>query len=556
MEEITEWTQSVIKESIKNVICIDDEFLPPYSENAGRDNIAKELYESFSNEYDCMIDVMKYEDPFNSLKKLENKDLLILDWELNQSEPKYGDALKILEQTVKSDIPFICVYTQEPDLEKIYSAIWGYFSGYNQDDLTKLREDIYYFELDEIIEKYKIQIFDCIYTQDNNAQGKVLGKIHGELSKEKKKELGSKNIKIDCEFLEKVYLEKNNVLLPKHILDVSKPKKMRSEGKTTALNLNGKILVVMKKKKTEEENDFAVGPSALLNKFSENIAKEPNNIFNVVWIQYKNYFNKIIYKPAGFFQDVQEDAFLYHYDKLYEEGKLYGDEKNVFDNFLRNLYKDEIISKLNTENFRTDETVMKYINKYKEEKEPKPEDKELVKLNYYYSINKEISNSSRNIQFGDMFEYSRDGREKEFFICVTAHCDCLRNQKIHNNYFFVRGSKFNNKKALINCEEDGQQYSFVKYGDDYISIEWHNGLFTMYISENKICSEGIYAFYKNKKISIKYICSLKENYAQRIANWAFSHANRIGITYAKITEKESTEKEDLTQSQVAASKDM
>ena len=538
MEKVYEITKNIIKESIKSVICIDDEFLQPYSKNSDRENnnMAKELYDSFSGEYNCLLDIVKYNSQNQCINKLNNRDLLILDWELTQSEPKFGEALNILEMATISDIPFICIYTQTPNIESIYNMVLAYFSGYTKKDTEETKEIANELSLDEILEEHTSEISDAIFT--NGCFNKIRGKIHSNLTPDERNLLKKENIKIDDDFLKKWYFQKTNCHLPDKKQDIASPTKIIKKHITSAINLNGKILTVLpKSNKYSSLNSIEkVSPSHLLDKLSENIAEEPNNLFNIIWFQYKNYFNNIIYKQADFFQNITQDTFVYHYKQLAKEESLYGNDINSFDNFFNELYKDDLISKLNLYNLKTNDLLINYLTATSSN--VNPNEKELVELNYYYSISKEISNNNRNIRFGDIFKCIDRESSAIYFVCVTAHCDCLRpKDKINNNYFFVKGSKTDNIKALNNAEK--KQYSFI-FDSEYISIEWFNKLVTLHIDENSKLidkDKNIETYYKNEKIKIKYICNLKENYAQRIANWAFSNANTVGITYAKLNEK-------------------
>ena len=51
--------------------------------------------------------------------------------------------------------------------------------------------------------------------------------------------------------------------------------------------------------------------------------------------------------------------------------------------------------------------------------------------------------------------------------------------------------------------------------------------------------------FKKSNGLLNFICNLKENYTQRIANSAFSFANRVGITYANLNKKTGN-KDDKT----------
>ena len=44
-----------------------------------------------------------------------------------------------------------------------------------------------------------------------------------------------------------------------------------------------------------------------------------------------------------------------------------------------------------------------------------------------------------------------------------------------------------------------------------------------------------------KELEMEFICSLKENYAQRMANMAYADSNRVGISLAHLPETSANE---------------
>ena len=135
----------VIKDSISSAICIDDKYVAPYQEYAVNDKPAdsKILYETFRKEGNCDLDIYKYEslDKFEEDKKylFNNKDLLILDWELKDNGVKYDETLPILEKAIDTDyIQFIVIYTNNNTPENIALRIFSFFKYKNEN-----REAIY-----------------------------------------------------------------------------------------------------------------------------------------------------------------------------------------------------------------------------------------------------------------------------------------------------------------------------------------------------------------------------------------------------------------------------
>ena len=59
-------------------------------------------------------------------------------------------------------------------------------------------------------------------------------------------------------------------------------------------------------------------------------------------------------------------------------------------------------------------------------------------------------------------------------LCITAHCDCLYSEdKIDNMFYFVKGSKGNLEKALIEGDAGFDSYIVNNNGGGEV-INWQN----------------------------------------------------------------------------------
>ena len=151
-----------------------------------------------------------------------------------------------------------------------------------------------------------------------------------------------------------------------------------------------------------------------------------------------------------------------------------------------------------------------------------------------------ITYTMHNIAFGDLFQCKNlDDGLCEFWLCITAKCDCRRPEKISNNYIFIGGRSCSNKHALVQAEK--QYFSYMNLGTDekskVIAVKWCSKINSIYITENKV-SHGctIQGNIRGAQKEFLYICNVKENFAQRMANMAFADGNRVGISLAKMEE--------------------
>jgi hypothetical protein len=543
--ELQEIKIRIVKEAITQVLCIDDEFIMPYTTNDKQiENYennykwTKNLFDELISTYNSVVDIQKYEKASYDkyLEKFDNKDLLVLDWEmLPPGVLQYQDSLKLLGEAVKSDIPFICIYTKSPDIYNIYECILNYFCGMSEGEVDEIATGwIDTLQPDEEFERDVIKCFDEYEIKD------LTKNLISLLSKQEMKDLKEAGIKYgNSENWIPLYLQYKKILLPKEKLP-----KARWERRTDKpININGKLIICFYKdcNVVTGDNNLVVSPQKIVDYIATNLSEAPNSIFNIIWLKYKNHFNHLLYKHGAFFQDISDQAF-YHYSQQLKMN--HGEEAltDAISEFIKNLYKDEIISKLNNDDAGLEQCIINEINKNAAYSN---KDTELVKLNYFFCINKDLKGINRRIQFGDVFFINdNEVKDKEqthietsnmFWLCVTPHCDCLRPQRINHNYLFIRGEEYGDNKSLKRAEKDN--YSFIKDGDRYISIKWQQRLNSIYIQENNdnMNENGtITAYYKNHEFVMKYICTLKENYAQRFANAAFSFNNRVGISYANL----------------------
>ena len=125
-------------------------------------------------------------------------------------------------------------------------------------------------------------------------------------------------------------------------------------------------------------------------------------------------------------------------------------------------------------------------------------------------------------------------------------CDCIRpNEKINNTFFFAKGKLIKPSK-ILNIAETG----FVSFLDEKNAVIWdsNNGddgkvsyikpiCFT--IPNSLIEDRKIKAFQLDKtgnriECDFQYITTIKQNYAQRIANHAFAYPIRVGVDFVKV----------------------
>jgi hypothetical protein len=219
-------------------------------------------------------------------------------------------------------------------------------------------------------------------------------------------------------------------------------------------------------------------------------------------------------------------------------------KKAGFFDFLMSIIKSHTVSyfdyrqgKLNTvskefwELYSSEMDVQSKLNEMIKEENTQDLISELLKLNVYYNVLHLKRSEKEYLRFGDVFLSSKD---KSYFLCITAHCDCLRpKENIKNNFFFIRGERTDPAK-LIN-EGDSVFCSYLKQEKNVIAVRWNSRPIVLKIDNNEIRdgklsgTDGL-----NEQYELEYCSTIKENYTQRMANNSFAHAMRVGIDFGTL----------------------
>lgn len=567
----------IVSDSICSAICIDNAFSEPYTHTENPEDLnfktPKELYESF-REQNCVMDIYKYVD-FESWESkresiLKNKDLLILDWELlPKGDPPFKDALEILLEAVKKDsLPFIYIYTQEIDLDKVVLNISSYFSGNSLEELRGKYESL----CDRLEDLQEVENADELLRNMKKKFRKiVIGRekvraIKGDIFNHFKKALESDNIGnfhekffnigkevLECENDSKLLRSLALLLYNGYFRKTPVPEiDIRSieDEKYVYLIHNTLVKISTKRIPTTEYRTDVVSPKEVFSEFSKTVWKRPQNFLALLGLEMRNLYRDSSSVIGKDINEIDENAFFYRQELLESE------EKDRFHEFLKNIWKEEVSSFL----LEQEPLLFSVLDDYKAKNEINEKIKSLDRssllgplseLNYYYSIIRSKQRNSRKIRFGDIFsiEYNKEEMQSSennkadeenasnndylFYLCITSKCDCIRPNKIKNSLYFVGGNKIGLSEGLK--EGDSGFISFVKEKKKTICIKWNLTPFTIHIpiKDNEI-NRPIKCIFAGKKIILNHLTFQKEDYTQRIANESFRWANRVGIDFAKI----------------------
>lgn len=557
----------IIQNAIHSAICVDNAFVEPYSDAVigGDKETPKKLFESFRKS-NCSLDIYRYLDMSKWERDREyvlgNRDLLILDWELT-GDPPFRDALKILWEAVKlPSLPFVLIYTQEPNISLIELNIHSVFgTPYRDISERKRRYEEFCEKLEDEAEiDDPNRLFETISAECKAlilARGdretikkgiiKHIGEYYGDEYHKyligKMCECGESTLnisKIDG-ILEFIGFYFGNAM----VNTIGSPVQVSPiEGDTHSFVINNTTISIFSKQTPSMGGDSVISPDQVYMHFAEGICKCPRNFLALLYLEMKNLYQKHSGVIGRELYAIDEVAFFHHQKNLNSEDDFY--------DFLRNLWRDQLSA------FDLIQTpkLFSVLQEYKREHdiEAKIEcckkddleilEKNLVKLNYHYSFLQMDRKKNGSIRFGDMFLLSKDTDGKEeigFVLCITPHCDCIHPEKSHNKFHFVFGGKSSIKNGLDSAE--GGFNSFFIYENEPICVNWTGKPFTLYIPEDRNNISSIQVEYHGSDHYLSYTKTQKENYTQRIANRAFSCASRVGINLAGL-KIEKTDNED------------
>ncbi|MBF7092138.1 hypothetical protein IUY40_11360 [Flavobacterium sp. ALJ2] len=530
----------ILQDAIKSAIYIDEKARPFYQVESANPEIEEVLSEKLYNNFKkngISLDVFKYskgdEIDVAKLKFItENRDFVILDWKL---DGKHGEeeSLKILSEIVNTNhIHFSTIYTSEESLDDVLLNILSYFSGKNKDYYEGIREllelERFAPELTALLDQINVKrsnnelvrsLRKEIYTKDRSVPNKL------------KEITGSEDI--TCAMIKTSIALSSKV---KSDVDLQCPTYVDYDKKIIVIN--NTIITILNKSDNDAE--------ALLENFKNHIIDDIDSFNHLLGIELYNH----LFRSSAITNDLAisfpKDALIHHRKKLKAD-----DTEYFFKSFMDEVLMEKIsMSIRNRESLLLDDIL---LDEFEDRLDPEYSDLiSLHKMNVFYNsyyFNKE----DQILNFGDVLLVEPNENHKEspkYLICLTALCDCLRPQdKIKSNFYFAEGSNIKNTDAL-----DLGDTAFVSFLSNNITIKWteitlddlKKSYAPLYIKplqykvfegENKFDENNrIKVHYLDKTGEIKtekltYIGTIRPNYAQRIANHAFSYPIRVGVDF-------------------------
>lgn len=541
--------KDVIRNSIRSAICIDDRYASAYEEDPTSFNSdePKKLHKSFREDGLCDLDIYRfttYEETWNRDVMLSNKDLLILDWELD-ADGRFDSAVKILTEVIESKkIPFVVVYTSTTDLHSVNKALIREFSPYDTDtfqsvsealkaNCTAISEDPNSIEADIFLEEKTEVFYEYIFNWNNRqaTEASLLASFRDEFAV--KAQIGETAIKSKVSAaVRTIAAQHNDGLLELAMMSIAQESETKSvfqiERISTAqhaFRLNGAIVLVYHKQDKED----GIKPEDLFTVFAEAVVSNPHNYLSILSLELKDRLRESFSKIGTQFSKTDEQAFFFHLEnyRTLNDGEDY-DLRSIYDFILKSW-----IGELHQQKINEQSSILQFAeHRYKTLLYPPPKQltetdtdliKELVRYCAYVSTSKVVGRNDPSLRFGDLF--LNPANPNEYFLCITPSCDCLHTENINGNFYFVKGTIENNLLAIKGAETGF--YSFILRDNEPMCIKWVCKPFTSYIAVNDI--DQLKINYSGSEIQLQHLIILKENYTQRMANESFGYGHRVGI---------------------------
>ena len=499
--------QNIIKEAIKSAVFIDENAKEPYMiEETSESERSINLYNNFK-EKGISLSIYKYSDAnYNSLKDylFQNRDIVLLDWKLD-GESGEEKSLSILSEIVETQpqIHFCVIYTSE-NTNVVFNNILSYFSGLTEEQCNDIKFD--FAEYEDVIKNVSSNLLELRWYK---------------FIKEKKKEILKRlNENVECNELNKKIKESDIDYLKLGIAfsndlksQLMQPSPSDIAVDISTICINNTIISVFNKSNTTADEIF--------NTFSKQIANYKKGVMHLLGLEMRN-----IQRKGETFIDskvlaVTKETLGYH-------KKQRGDDFSKF-------IKDVMAEHLKTNISKVDLSIIEAIPEFDYQDSPDKKE-EYASMNVFYN-SQYVMDKNKFLSFGDVFECNG-----KYYICITALCDCAHPGSRDNCFYFAEGNKITLDKALAKGES-----GYISYISPDCCIVWDNkdinGNYSHivpvnYFVPNNLIKENkikILRFKNNEteECDFKYLTTIRQNYTQRIANYAFSHPVRVGIDFVK-----------------------
>jgi hypothetical protein len=549
----------IVKRSINSAVFIDEKALEFYSAEAPNPQIIEhklstDLYKSFKSE-GVSLAVHKFQNSDlsnNNLRRylLKDRDLVLLDWELEERSG-IEHALKLLSEIVQyPHINFCCIYTSTAQFDDIAHHISSYFSGFSKGDFEKivdtysfLGDDFFEQALTAINSKDSKQINDVFSSQSINRYDFPIQFVNNS----------------DLETLKAIYY----ALSRYEKSDKQEYAVLSIATSSKCIIINNTFILILKK---DIDNDTK--PTELIKRISDELIKNENknSFIQLLGLEMQTIFNENESFINENLLQSSTEAFFIHRNFLKNR-----DGNDIpFNSLIKRILIEHATLKLRTAELSLLETT--FLDEKSKKHNNAPSDEEVAAMNTFFNSVRNLTKND-DVNFGDIFKDDKGN----YYLCITALCDCFRPKKIDYNYYFVAGKEVSlemanllgdtaflsyiptNKviswinepqklksktytdleTAIKEIEKLRKKLELSNYQPLYIKPHIYN-IKNPHIIDNKIEIRRIETpKFEDDKVDngnislfdVLYVTTLRPNYTQRIANHAFTHPVRVGVDF-------------------------
>jgi len=565
----------ILSSSINSAIYIDEkakDFFSgePVNTDIPEENLSINLFNTFKENGKSLV-VHKFEKANIDDEKIinylfNNKDLILLDWELDEVGGQEYSLNLLLHAIRLPYINFTCIYSSSSNFNKIPLSFKAYFSGLTKGDFEKISESYEYIEITDIehFRKSTNNIED--FFSENQIKNE-------EFPIEKCRDYNLDKL-LD---LITIGLENEKYFYPK---ENNEGFEVIDTGDNSFLINN--TLVFTLKKDEEIDNDF----SKLIYRISDEVIKNESSFFQLLGLEMQSVFNSSE-------QFIDNTILKSSTEALFNFRSHINDDK-IFGIIIKKLLLEQATLKLRTAKLKILQS--DFLETHGKTLTNKANSEDLVQLNTFYNAVavKSITDADiLNLNFGDIFI----DKDSNYYLCITALCDCYYPDKIDFNYYFVQGAELEdielalmlgdtaflsylpNGKVVSWGNIDNPQLSKIKnielegskdepgkliadvqklkskakklesnleklnkflYRPFYIKPKVYN------VTDNKLIENKLSIWDITNKTNkdgleqdlnhfeVDYVITLRNDYTQRIANHAFGHPARVGVDFVKI----------------------
>lgn len=567
---------TILNSSINSVVFIDEKAKDFYSgtpinPDIVEEKLSEQLFKAFRDNGKSLA-VHKFEATNLENQKIldylfKGRDLILLDWELSEvAGQEY--SLNLLNKAVTTPyISFCCIYSSSGNFNEIPLFLDAYFSGLSKEDLENIKSTYDYIELEEI-KKFWNEGGDI--NEFFNTNSIEISTFPVERIREKNPELILRYIYIS--------LVSEKLIIPEI---ANRDYEVFNIGNNSFIINNTFVLTL--KKDVNEDTDY----NKLLRRIAEVITGNSGSFFQLLGLEMQSVFNS----NERF---IDETILKSSTEALFQFRNHFKDDK-TFGIIIKKLLIEQATLKLRTAKLdllKSD--FLDFMSKELSNKEPSLED--LFQLNVFYnavSVKSLSTDDIPNLNFGDVFK----GSGNDYYLCITALCDCYYPNKTEHNFYFVKGTEFNDIELALRLSDT----AFLSFLPNQKAVYWgdlekpelkkikelilsnsendlkmlkndittQKELIDKLLHNQEVLSRFLYKpFYIKPKVynvennklfekkmriwditnrsskenfdqninyfNVEYVTTLRNDYAQRIANHAFGHPARVGVDFVKI----------------------